>query len=144
MFRIYKKQYINRWGITIIAFTGDYTTEYVLSQYRKRNAVEKLFKRSKTFTGGEPVKVHGMNAPMGERFVDPIAIAIRSGILAYMRSSGLLKRYSVEKMILELHKLRKVILQGDHNRDDKEAEGNSGITGHQAGTCAYISEELRF
>ena len=28
-----------------------------------------------------------------------------------MRSSGLLKRYSVEKMILELHKLRKVILQ---------------------------------
>jgi hypothetical protein len=25
-----------------------------------------------------------------------------------MRSSGLLKRYSVEKMILELHKLRKV------------------------------------
>ena len=27
-----------------------------------------------------------------------------------MRSSGLLKRYSVEKMILELDKLRKVIL----------------------------------
>ena len=40
-----------------------------------------------------------------------IAIDIRSRILAYMRSSGLLKRYSVEKMILELHKLRKVILQ---------------------------------
>ena len=39
-----------------------------------------------------------------------ISIAIRSRILAYMRSSSLLKRYSVEKMILELHKLRKVIL----------------------------------
>ena len=33
--------------------------------------------------------------------------------------------------------------KGDHNRDDKEAEGNSGITGHQAGTCAYISEVLK-
>ena len=39
-----------------------------------------------------------------------ISIAIRSRILAYMRSSGLLERYSAEKMILELHKLRKVIL----------------------------------
>ena len=44
-------------------------------------------------------------------FVNLIAIAIRSRILAYMRSSGLLKKYSVEKMLLELHRLRKVILQ---------------------------------
>lgn len=28
-----------------------------------------------------------------------------------MRSSGLLKKYSVGKMLLELHKIRKVILQ---------------------------------
>ena len=28
-----------------------------------------------------------------------------------MRSSGLLKKYSVEKMLLELHRLSKVILQ---------------------------------
>ena len=43
-------------------------------------------------------------------FVNLIAIDIRSRILAYMRSSALLKRYSVEKMILELRKLRKGIL----------------------------------
>ena len=57
------------------------------------------------------MRVHGMDALRGEMFVNLIAIAIRSRILAYMRSSGLLKRYSVEKMILELHRLRKVILQ---------------------------------
>ena len=51
-----------------------------------------------------------MDALRGETFVNLIAIAIRSKIMAYMRSSGLLKRYSVEKMTLELHKLRKVIL----------------------------------
>ena len=44
-------------------------------------------------------------------FVNLISIAIRSRILAYMRSSGLLKRCSVKKMIFELHKLRKIILQ---------------------------------
>ena len=103
-------QRVNRCGITIIAFTGHHDAEYVLSQYRKRDAVEKLFMSSKTFTGGEPLRVHGMDALRGEMFVNLIAIAIRSRILEYMRSSGLLKKYSVEKMLLELHKLRKVIL----------------------------------
>ena len=97
-------------GITVITFTGDHDAKYILSEYRKRDAVEKLFMSSKTFTGGEPLRVHGMDALRGEMFVNLIAIAIRSRILAYMRSSGLLKRFSVEKMILELHKLRKVIL----------------------------------
>ena len=39
------------------------------------------------------------------------ALAIRSHILADTRSSGLKKKYSVEKMLLELHKIRKVIFQ---------------------------------
>ncbi|MGP6238841.1 IS1634 family transposase [Cuniculiplasma sp. SKW4] len=103
-------QRVNRCGITVITFTGDHDSEYVLSEYRKRDAVEKLFMSSKTFTGGEPLRVHGMDALRGEMFVNLIAIAIRSRILEYMRSSGLLKKYSVEKMLLELHKLRKVIL----------------------------------
>lgn len=104
-------QGVNRCGITVIAFTGDHNAEYVLSEYRKRDAVEKLFMSSKTFTGGEPVMVHGMDALRGEMFVNLIAIAIRSRILSYLRLSGLLKKYSVEKMLLELRKLRKVILQ---------------------------------
>ena len=104
-------QRVNRCGITVITFTGDHNAEYVLSEYRKRDAVEKLFMSSKTFTGGEPLRVHGIDALRGEMFVNLISIAIRSRILAYMRSSGLLKKYSVEKMLLELHKLRKVILQ---------------------------------
>ena len=65
---------------------------------------------SRTFTGGEPLRIHGMDALRGEVFVNLIAIAIRFRILEYLRSSGLLKKYSVEKMLLELHKLRKVIL----------------------------------
>ena len=52
-----------------------------------------------------------MDALRGELFVNLIAIAIRFRILEYMKLSGLLKKYSIEKMLLELHKLRKVILQ---------------------------------
>jgi hypothetical protein len=67
---------------------------------------------SRTVTGGEPLRVHGMDALRGEMFVNLIAIAIRFRILEYMRSSGLLKKYSLEMILLELHKLRKVILNG--------------------------------
>ena len=79
------------------------------------------------------MRVHGMDALRREMFVNLIAIAIRSRILAYMRSSGLLKKYSVEKMLLELHKLRKVILNGgkeittEITRKQKEILGSLGI-----------------
>ena len=85
---------------------------------------------SRTFTGGEPLRIHGMEALRGEMFVNLIAIAIRFRILEYMRSSGLLKKYSIEKMLLELHKLRKVILNGgkeittEITRKQKEIESN--------------------
>ena len=59
-------QRVNRCGITEITFTGDYAAEYVLLEYCKRNAVEKLFMSSKTFTGGEPVRVYGIDALRGE------------------------------------------------------------------------------
>lgn len=50
-----------------------------------------------------------MDALRGEMFVNLIALSLRSRNLTYMRSSGILKKYSVEKVLLELHKLRKVI-----------------------------------
>ena len=52
-------------------------------------------------------------------FVNLISIAIRSRILTYMRSSGLLKKYSVEKRLLELHKLSNVIMH-DGNKITSE------------------------
>jgi hypothetical protein len=46
-------QRINRCGITIIIFTGDNDLEFILSEYRKRDAVEKMFMSSKTYSGGD-------------------------------------------------------------------------------------------
>ncbi|MGC8645561.1 MAG: IS1634 family transposase [Thermoplasmata archaeon] len=117
-------QRVNRCGITIIAFTGDHDAQYILSEYRKRDSLEKMFPSPKTFAGGEPLRVQSMDALRGHMFVNLIALAIRSRILAYMRSSGLLTKYSVEKVFLEMHKLRKVILQ-----DGKEI--TTEITGKQ-------------
>jgi hypothetical protein len=87
-----------------------HSNEYVLSGYRKRDADEKLFMSSKTFTVGEPVRVHGMDATRREMFLNLISIAIWARILTKIRSSGLLNKYSVEKIVLDLHKMRNVIL----------------------------------
>lgn len=53
-------QRVNRCGITIITFTGDHDAQYMSSEYKKRDSVEKLFLSSKTFAGGEPLRDHGM------------------------------------------------------------------------------------
>lgn len=117
-------QRINRCGITIIVYTGDLDAPYVLSEYRKRDSVEKLFLSSKSFAGGEPLRVHGIETLYGHLFVNLITLTIRTMVIRDMRSSGLLKKYSVEKMFLELHKMRKVVLQ-----DGKEI--TTEITGKQ-------------
>ena len=72
---------VTRCGIIVITFTCDHTAEYVLSEYPKKGTVENLFISSKTFTGGEPVRAHGIDALMGEMFVNLISIAIRSRIM---------------------------------------------------------------
>ncbi len=92
------------------------------SEYKKRDSVEKLFLSSKSFAGGEPLRNHGMETLRGEMFVNLITLAIRSRMLHDMRTSGLLKSYSVEKMLLELHKLRKAKLQ-DRNEITTEITG---------------------
>ena len=102
-------QRVNRCGITIIAFTGDHAAEYMLSKYRKMDTVEKLFMSSMTFTGGEPVRVHGMDALRRDvreyscnchEIQDP-------GIHEIIRYT---QKILIEKKILKLHNLKKYIL----------------------------------
>ena len=79
--------------------------------YRKRDSVEKLFLSSKSFLGAEPLRVHGLEALRGTLFVNIVSLAIRSAILTEMKKTDLASRYSIEKILLELHKVRKVKLQ---------------------------------
>ena len=78
-----------------------------------------------------------MNALKDHMFVNLKALALRSDSQEH-EIIGLPKKYCEEKMLLELHKLRKVIPQ-----DGRETYGDSGMLSDRTGTCAYISEELR-
>lgn len=104
-------QRVNRCGITINAFTGEYDSADLLKQYRKRYSVEKLFLSSKSYPGAEPLRVHSLETLRGILFINIVALAIRSAILTEMKKTDLASRYSIEKILLELHKVRKVKLQ---------------------------------
>ena len=104
-------QRVNRCGMTIITFTGDHDPSDLMMQYRKRDSVEKLFLSSKSFLGADPLRVHSMETLKGHMFVNIVSLVIRSWLLAEMKKTDLAERYSIEKMLLELHKLRKVRLQ---------------------------------
>ena len=73
-------QRVNRCGITINAFTGEYDSADLLKQYRKRYSVEKLFLSSKSYPGAEPLRVHSLETLRGILFVNIVALAIRSAI----------------------------------------------------------------
>lgn len=106
-------QRVNRCGITILTFLGDFNSVDALTMYRERDSVEKLFLNSKSFLGAEPLRVHGMDTLKGHLFVNLIALTVRSHIIKIMGKTKLIERYSLENMLLELHKIRKVRLQNN-------------------------------
>ncbi len=125
-------QRVNRCGITVITYTGEYDATTILERYRKRDSVEKLFLSSKSFLGAEPLRVHSMETLRGVLFLNLVSLAIRSTILKYMRQSKLIEKYSIEKMFLELHKIRKVVLENKEitteiTRKQKEILESFGI-----------------
>lgn len=90
-----------------------------------------------------------------KRYVILTSVTIRSRILAYVRSSCLLKRYSVGKMLLELHKVMKLILQDGEEitreitRKKKETLKSLGIKPKHMptffkswGTMIYTAENI--
>ena len=70
-----------------------------------------VFLSSKSFLGAEPPRVHGLETLRGILFVNIVSLAIRSAILTQMKKTDLANRYSMEKILLELHKIRKLTLQ---------------------------------
>ncbi len=72
-----------------------------LSSSRQRDAIEKAFRVFKTDLDTFPLRNHKESTIRGILFVFFISLIIRSALLRGMESSGLLKKYSLERMILE-------------------------------------------
>ncbi len=109
----------NRMGRFLPVYRGDYSGSECLSLYRQRDAMEKAFRSLKTDLDIFPLRNRKESAIRGILFVFFISLIIRSALLRGMESSGLLKKYSLERMLLELEKLH---VMEDQNGNLRELE----------------------
>ena len=94
----------NRMGRFLLVYRGEYTPLECLSIYRNRDSIEKAFRILKTDLDIFPMRVRKESTIRGMLFIFFISLIIRTALMRGMISSGLMKEYSLERMLLELEK----------------------------------------
>ena len=98
----------NRMGRFLLVYRGGYTPLECLSIYRNRDSIEKAFRILKIDLDIFSMRVRKESTIRGMLFIFFISLIIRETLMRGMISSGLMKKYSLERMILELEKLHVV------------------------------------
>ena len=95
----------NRMGRFLLVYRGNYTPLECLSVYRDRDSIEKAFRTLKTDLDIFPIRRMKESTIRGTIFVFFLSLIIRNALMRGMITSGLMKRYSLERMLLKLEKL---------------------------------------
>ena len=103
-------QRMNKMGKYILFYSGDFDWMTCLTLYRERDEIEKSFKELKNEIDILPLNTHGEKTTRGFIFVAFLSLIIRTKLMNKMREAGLLDKYSVELLILQLDKFRKITL----------------------------------
>ena len=98
----------NRMGRFLLVYRGNYTPLECLSIYREGDSIQKALRILKTDLDIFPMRVRKESTIRGMLFIFFISLIIRTALIGGMISSGLVKKYSLERMILELEKLHVV------------------------------------
>ena len=101
---------VNRMGKMILLCNGDFAWEECLELYRQKDIVEKNFRVLKTSILQSPLNVQKQECVRGWIFILYLALIVRFRLQHLMRTSGLSEQYSVESLLLELEKIKKVEL----------------------------------
>jgi len=103
-------QRMNKMGKYILFYSGDFDCMTCLSLYRERDEIEKSFKTLKNEMDILPLNTHGEKTTKGFIFIAFLSLIIRTRLITMMRNSGLIDKYSVELLLLQLEKMRKIAL----------------------------------
>jgi len=94
----------------VLTSKNDPSPAQVLSDYRCRDIAEKVFDKIKNGVGFSRIRCQGNDNMEGRVFVAFVATVLRAIVEERMRSSGLLKKYSVDEALGILKKVRSFIL----------------------------------
>ena len=103
-------QRLNRLGRFILFYNGELDWLSCLTLYRERDAVEKCFLRMKNDLDTLPLNARREDSVRGYLFMVFIALIIRMRLQMILKETGLSKQYSVEKLLLELEKIKLFVL----------------------------------
>jgi transposase len=104
-------QRINRMGKFFLFYYGERDWVECLTVYRERDIVEKGFKIMKNDIQSLPLNTSKDSTTKGFIFVCFIGLIIRMKLLSMMRETKIIEDYTVENLLLELEKIRKVEMQ---------------------------------
>ena len=105
-------QRMNKMGKYILFYSGDFDWMKCLSVYRERDEIEKSFKALKNEIDILPLNTHSEKTTRGFIFIAFLSLIIRTRLINMMREAELLDKYSVELLLLQVEKLRKITLEG--------------------------------
>jgi len=122
---------VGRMGLFVLFYCGVFSWDECLCLYKGRDLVEKGFDFLKNDLEVLPLNVRGDGVFRGLLFVGFLALVLRMQLLDCMRRVGLLGRFTLGSLLLELEKWKKV-----------EFEDGSFVTVEQTKTQRDILEAL--
>ncbi|MGC8585870.1 MAG: IS1634 family transposase, partial [Thermoplasmata archaeon] len=108
-------QHLNRKGKMILLTNTDMDWLTVLDLYRSRDRIEKSFKIMKDDLDALPMRIHDRHGLSGYIALLFFTLIVELSIMKEMRRSGLVEKYSMRDVFMEMSKVRMIALS-DGNR----------------------------
>jgi transposase len=105
-------QHLQTLGITILLSSSPRDAATLLTLYRQRDQVEKVFDSTKNELRGLPLRVHQSDTMKGYFFVLFLEMIVQNYLLYKMKEGKVDPKYSVRRVFFELHKLKSVLWFG--------------------------------
>ena len=97
---------IARFGTFVIATNYEMSKENVLSYYRKKDMIEKMFDIFKNEMDGNRLRSHNHTTMEGRLFIKFITLILYCEIHKTLKKNDLFKKFTIKEMICELRKLK--------------------------------------
>ena len=122
-------------GRFMLVYNGEYTPTECLDLYRGKDQVEKAFEILKTDLDIFPLRERKPSTVRGLIFILYISLIVRLSMRRILSESGLNRKYSMDKVFLELEKLQMMEIDGKMVESERTKKQKEILEALQSVTC---------